>query len=106
MKLGVRIKIDVTKIDKARLYEGKKGKYLDAVAFINPDEPGQYGDHGMVKQEAKADGQEEIILGNVKVFWRDDKSQPVNSNESRTQSGTDKPERVGFHNFDDDIPFN
>ena len=28
MKIGVEVSIDVTKIDKARLYQGQKGKYL------------------------------------------------------------------------------
>ena len=38
MKIGVNISIDVTNIDKEKLFEGKKGKYLDAVAFIDIDE--------------------------------------------------------------------
>ena len=31
----VAIKIDIEKIDDARLYKGKKGTYLDATVFIN-----------------------------------------------------------------------
>ena len=28
MKLGISVKIDVSKIDKSRLFQGKKGNYL------------------------------------------------------------------------------
>ena len=45
----IAIKIDVTKIDKARLYQGAKGQYLDATVFLN-DEQGQYGDNVMITQ--------------------------------------------------------
>ena len=76
MKVGISIKIDVTKIDKARIVEGKKGKYIDVTAFIDLDEQDEYGNNGMVTQnvtkeerEAKVRGP---ILGNVKVFYRDE----------------------------------
>jgi len=67
----VRIKIDVTKIDKARLFEGKKGTYLDATVFLN-DEAGQYGDNGMITQdvtkEEREAGTKGNILGNATIF--------------------------------------
>jgi len=47
-KYGVEIKIDVSKIDKARLYKGAKGNYLTMTAFIDVDNQGQFGDNGMV----------------------------------------------------------
>ena len=34
-KIGVSLKIDVSKIDKARLFKGAKGTYLDATVFID-----------------------------------------------------------------------
>lgn len=71
MKIGVEIKIDVTKIEKHRIYNGQKGKYLTMTAFIDPDNEDQYGNHGMVTH-AKNEGEERApILGNTKVFWRD-----------------------------------
>jgi hypothetical protein len=42
MKLGVKLKIDVTNIEKARLFAGKKGTYLDATVFIDVDNKDQY----------------------------------------------------------------
>ena len=67
----ISIKIDVTKIDKDRLYKGAKGTYLDAQVFLN-DEADQYGNHGMITQQVSKDeresGQKGAILGNVKVI--------------------------------------
>ena len=37
MKIGVNLKIDVTKIDKSRLFNGEKGTYLNLSTFIDID---------------------------------------------------------------------
>ena len=37
-KVGISVKIDVTRIEKARLFEGQKGKYLDATMFVDLDD--------------------------------------------------------------------
>ena len=77
MKIGIRIKLDVTKIEKHRLFKGKKGGiYLDATTFINLDEQDQYGQNGFISQdvskEERDQGVKGPIIGNVKVFYRDD----------------------------------
>tara|TARA_B100000214_G_scaffold63956_1_gene42166 strand:+ start:2824 stop:3138 length:315 start_codon:yes stop_codon:yes gene_type:complete len=64
--------IDLTKINKSKIYEGKKGKYYPITIVLN-DEPGQYGDSGYImteqtKDERDAKAQKEY-LGNVKVVW-------------------------------------
>jgi hypothetical protein len=101
-KIGVRIKIDVMKIDKALLYKGAKGTYLDATVFIDPDNPGQYGDHGMITQdiskEARDAGEKGPILGNVEVFWRDGGSQQSQRQPSQQH------QRQQHDDFDDDLP--
>ena len=80
----IAIKIDVTKIDKERLYKGKKGSYLDATVFLN-DEEGQYGDNGMITQsvskEEREAGVKGAILGNVKILgeFGDNNSSPAAS---------------------------
>jgi len=74
MKVGISIKIDVKKIDKSRLFEGQKGTYLDLTTFVDTDNPGQYGDHGIISQsqskEERESGQQMPILGNCKVFFK------------------------------------
>lgn len=65
-------KIDVTKIDKAKLFKGEKGTYLDIVLIETPDN--QYGDYmivqGVSKEERKA-GKKGAILGNGKNIVTD-----------------------------------
>ena len=106
MKYGVSIKINVSKIDKARLFDGKQGKYLDATVFIDVDNEDQYGNNGMVTQdvtkEERDQGVKGNILGNVKVFYRDaGQAQPNLHNQGMNQAA---PPADG--GFDDDIPFN
>jgi hypothetical protein len=103
-KIGVSFKIDVTKIDKARLFVGQKGKYLDATVFIDLDELDQYGNSGMITQdvskEEKQAGTKGAILGNSKVFWRDEGQAP----QASKPQGNSRPDPVDT--FEDDIPFN
>lgn len=75
-KLGISLKIDVTKIDKARLFAAKSGaKYIDLTTFIDTDNEGQYGDHGFIAHsQTKEEREQKIntpIVGNAKVFWSD-----------------------------------
>jgi len=67
----VTLKIDVTKISKERLYKGKKGTYLDAVVFLDP-QADQYGNNGMitesVSKEEREAGTKGAILGNAKII--------------------------------------
>ena len=86
-------KIDVKKINKAEMFVGEKGTYLDVVIFMN-DEPDQYGNDGVVIQsiskEKREAGEKGPILGNVKVM-RPKQEEPV---------GQPQPVLV-----EDDIPF-
>ena len=75
MTIGIEIKIDVTKIDKARIYQGKKGKYITLTSFVNPDDEDQYGNNGFITHARNKDEDKSVklpILGNVRVFWKDE----------------------------------
>ena len=98
-KIGVNLKINVTKIDKNKLFHGKNGAiYLDATAFIDLDNVGEYGDNGMITQSKKKDDIENgNILGNSKIFWRDDVSKTKNTDNDKL----DNSDIVD----DSDIPF-
>ena len=54
MKLGVRLKINLSKLDKSAFYEGKAGKWLDATVFLDPDNVDQYGNNGGIQQDLPA----------------------------------------------------
>lgn len=113
-KIGVAVKIDVTKIDKERLFKGAKGTYLDATVFVDLGEADQYGNHGMITQdvtkEERQAGTKGAILGNVKVFYRDGvpeagspppaPSAPASGGATYTSGGPD-----AFGEQDDEIPF-
>ena len=88
-KVGVSFKINVSKIDKARLFAGQQGKYLDATVFIDLDQLDQYGNSGMITQdvskEEKQQGVKGNILGNCKVFWNDGGQAPQQSQQGQQQ---------------------
>lgn len=66
----LRLKIDVSKIDKALLFKGDKGVYLDATCFVEETES-SYGDHGTIRQdlgqERRQKGEKGAVLGNCKI---------------------------------------
>ena len=103
-KVGVQIKIDVSKIDKALLFKGAKGTYLDATVFIDLETADQWNNHGMVTQdvskESRDAGVKGPILGNVKVFWKGEGSSESSKPPQATQTRA-----APIDNFDDDIPF-
>jgi hypothetical protein len=106
-KIGVSFKIDVTKIEKARLFVGQKGKYLDATVFIDLDELDQYGNSGMITQDVSKEerqaGTKGAILGDSKVFWRDEGQAPQARAPVPSKTAP-LPDTVD--DFEDDIPFN
>lgn len=106
-KVAVSIKIDVSKIDKARLFKGEKGVYLDATAFIDLDQQGKYGDNGMVAQDVTKEEREAnvkgAILGNVKVFWKDYASDSSAREVPKQEQAASEPPSA--FQFDDDLPW-
>jgi hypothetical protein len=64
MKQTIKLKIDVSKIDKSKLFKGQKGTYLDAVLFLN-DEVDQYGNNGMIVQSVTKEEREKGIRGAI-----------------------------------------
>jgi hypothetical protein len=101
MKVGISVKIDVTKIDKTRLFKGEKGTYLDLTTFVELDEKDQYDNNGFITQEQTKEEREAgtklPILGNVKVFWRGEGAQAP-APQAAPQAAIDPI-------ADDDIPF-
>jgi len=121
-KIGVSLKINVSQIDKARLFSGQKGKYLDCTVFIDINDLDQYGNSGMITQDVtkdeKASGVKGSILGNCKVFWNEAGQAPqANQSGFQQQAPQQKPQGYGTGpqfqqsprgqdiNFDDDIAF-
>jgi hypothetical protein len=64
----INIKVDVTQVDKARLFKGEKGVYLHLTLFPSKDD--KFGDTHFVKQEISKEerlaGVRLPIIGNAK----------------------------------------
>ena len=71
MNAIIRLKLDVTKLDKTAFHHGKKGIYADLTLFLT-DEPDQYGQHGRlvqsIPQERRAAGERGAIVGNATLL--------------------------------------
>lgn len=97
------VKINVTRILKQHLFEGKAGKYLDLVLMENKDGPDQYGNDGFVIQgvsrEARERGEKGPIIGNWRTVER--KAPEL----KRTSKPSPQPEPADGAPEDDDVPF-
>ena len=78
--------IDLTKIPKDKIIDGKKGKYLPITITLN-DELDQFGNQGpVVVQQTKEERDaktEKVYLGNVKVVWTNDNNVAVAPREGQ-----------------------
>lgn len=117
MPRPIKIKINVTRILKEYLFDGKNGKYLNLVAWPNKNGPGQYGDTHFVSQDipkqARDEGVQAPILGNL-TLPEDDAPPPERaSRPMRPTQRTGRPPPPGTVQHppiqpdpgDDDIPF-
>ena len=74
-KIGVSLKINVSQIDKVRLFKGQKGVYLDATVFIDINELDQYGNSGMITQDVKKEEKDaykrrsQVYFRGEKIWW-------------------------------------
>jgi hypothetical protein len=78
MEQNLSLKINVKDIDKAKLFVGDKGVYLDATIIMR-DENDQYGNIGMIVQntteEEQAKGIKGKILGNARIIVKKEKTE-------------------------------
>lgn len=104
MKLMVALNIDVSKIDKTRIFVGEKGKYLSTVLQLEVDESAvdQYGNSGMLlhslNKEERDAGVKLPVLANAKIIGRYG-SQPAATPPQQL------PKEAPPEDLDDDIPF-
>jgi hypothetical protein len=70
----VNFSINLDKIDKTKIINGAKGKYLPLTVTLN-NEVDQYGNQGPViiaqSKEDRAAKAEKVYLGNATVVWTD-----------------------------------
>lgn len=66
----IKLKIDVTRIDKRHLFKGTKGTYLDLALKDNKDGKDQYGNDGFIVQEISKEAREAGEKGPIIGNWR------------------------------------
>ena len=59
------LRIDVSKIDKKRIYKGQKGSYLELVVMENKNGEDQYGNTHMVVEGVTKEEREKGIRGTI-----------------------------------------
>jgi len=99
----ITLKINVSRILKEHLFEGKNGKYLDLVLFENKDGQDKFGNTGFVVQdlgkEARDRGEKGPILGNWKDMERKVAPKPMAPRPAQQKAS--EPE----DDSDSDVPF-
>jgi hypothetical protein len=108
MKVRINFDIDVTKLDKARFYHGKKGIYCNMSALVDLDNLDQYGNSGFITQAKKKEEPKELklpILGNSKVVWREGAEQQQEAGMNNAYQQMSQQQAPETNNFDDDISF-
>lgn len=101
----VNFSIDLTKIPKDKIIDGKKGKYLPVTLTLN-DEVDQFGNNGPVivaqskeEREAKAG---KVYLGNATVAWTNGQNVEPAPREGQPQQRQAAPAPAAF---EEDLPF-
>lgn len=100
----IRIKLDVSKIDKSLLFKGAKGTYCDITLMDNRDGTDQYGNDGFVIQDVGREKRDAGIKGPILGNWKHvgQSSRPVQKSMPPAPAQVDNS---ATDNMDDDIPF-
>ena len=93
----ISLSINVSLVDKERLFKGKKGQYLDCILIETPNS--EYGDYMVVESISKEEreaGNKGTIIGNGKIITKRDPQQYNNPPDITINDGDNGP---------DDLPF-
>lgn len=96
----ISVSINLSKIDKSELYEGKNGKYLNLLIKETPND--KYGNDYMVTQsvskESRENGKNGEIVGNGKNIG-------TNNSQSSNKGGGAKASTPVANDYDAGLPF-
>ena len=104
----IKTSINLNKIPKDKIIEGKKGKYLPVTITLN-DELDQFGNNGPIivsqTKEERETKTEKVYLGNVQVVWTND--QNVNPAPKQETAAPVAPvaQPAAAETIVDDLPF-
>ena len=99
----IKASINLNAIDKSKIIEGKKGKYLPITITVN-DEPDQFGNQGPVTMDQSKEEREaktpKVYLGNVKVVWTNGTNVDTAPRDGQQAAPAPAPTQV-----EEDLPF-
>lgn len=99
----IKASINLNNIDKSKIIDGKKGKYLPITITLN-DEPDQFGNQGPIicaqtKEEREAKTAK-TYLGNVQVVWTNGDNVAAAPRQDAGNAAPPPPQQPA-----DDLPF-
>ena len=99
----INASINLDMIDKTKIINGKKGKYLPLTITIN-DEVDQFGNQGPItiaqSKEERESKSAKIYLGNISVVWSNGNNVGAAPRDGQPQKNQQKQSPL-----DDDLPF-
>ena len=121
MTIGIKLNINLSLIDKERLFKNDKGTHLNITTFVNRHQLDKFGkSHGFntqsISKEENDAGVRLPILGNTEIFWSSDddidfvprekqKSQVGLLKESDNSLNNDWDKSMTLPGEDEDIEF-
>lgn len=103
-----KLKLDVTKIPRDKIFVGKKGKYVDLVLHDNREGTDEYGNDGFIAidttKEERAAGVRGVIVGNWKHAGGKPKAEPPAQRSAPSPSASNR-RPTDPDPSEDDIPF-
>lgn len=96
------VKINASKIDKTRLFEGKAGKWLDLVLIDKPDE---YGNDGFVCQSCTKEERERGVRMPIIGSWKRIGSKKEQPKQALRQQQLPSAQASTQPPVEDDVPF-
>ena len=101
----IKASINLNAIDKSKIIDGKKGKYLPITITLN-DEPDQFGNQGPIivaqTKEERETKTQKTYLGNVQVVWTNGDNVAAAPREGQPQQAQAAKAPAAV---EDDLPF-
>jgi len=87
----IKLKLDLNKIDKSKIFEGTKGKYYEIDVMIN-DKFDNYGQNVSACNPTASKDETKVYIGNGKIVWTNNEPLQVAPKQGQPQQAqSDEP---------------
>ena len=84
----IKLKMNVKKINKERLYVGEKGTYLNAVLI---EKPNDYGDDGFICEDVSKEERQQGVKGTILGSWKIVSGKPRTADQATEENADGVP---------------